>query len=80
MEKGIYVEPNSLSGGLALWWKREIEVVINYTEESMIDTTIDMNNEDGLFHVTWIYGSKIWHDRRILWDKLRNIARTRRGS
>lgn len=43
----------------------------------MIDATIKIYNENAMINVTWIYGSTNWNDRLILWDKLRNIARTR---
>lgn len=77
LEKGCYVEPNGLSRGLALWWKKDIDVTIYHNEESMIDTTINLSRGDRVIHITWIYGSTNWEGRLGLWEKMRNINQTR---
>lgn len=44
MERNCYVEPNGLSRGLALWWWKDIDVVIHRKEEAMVDTTVNLSN------------------------------------
>lgn len=45
MENGVYVEPNGIGGGLALWWTDAVEVVVHRRETNFIDTTV--NQKDG---------------------------------
>lgn len=66
-----------VGGGLTLWWRKEIDVIIYYKWQDMINTTINMNKGDGPVHITWIYGSTQWRERLRLWDELLNIAQTR---
>lgn len=40
MDSGVYVNPDGISGGLALWWNKEVTVKVNMMNENMVDTTI----------------------------------------
>ncbi|OMO55679.1 reverse transcriptase [Corchorus capsularis] len=68
----VYVDPEGLSGGLALWWKEGW--IVNSIEETknFIDTVIE---KDGVkFRITWIYGAPIYKDRKIVWDRIKRKA------
>lgn len=80
LEKGRYVESNGLSGGLALWWRKDANVTIHRKDEYMMDTIVNMNKGDGDVYLTWIYGSTNWRDRLGLWKRMRTTVRTRNGS
>lgn len=70
MDNECYIETNGLEGGVALWWKKKVDVVIHRREESMIDTSIKRSNGDGIINITWIYGIKNLDDRLVLWEKI----------
>lgn len=43
MEGAYYVEPNGISGGLALWWQKEVQVRVMQAGTHVIDTLIQMD-------------------------------------
>ena len=45
-EKGCYVEPKGLNGGLAVWWKGQEMVKILGTCKNLIDMEIDVVGSD----------------------------------
>lgn len=63
IENGEYVNPNGISGRLALWWTKEVQVVIHTKNEYMMDTTITKASGGGAMHITWIYRSTSWGER-----------------
>lgn len=47
MDRGSYLKPHGLSGGLALWCRKEVDIHVRCKNESMIDTTINLNDGSG---------------------------------
>lgn len=80
LDKVTYVEQYGLSSGLALGWRKNIDVHIHYKDESMNDKTINLNKTTGTILITWVYGSTNWHQQLMLWEQLWDISRTRSES
>lgn len=65
-------------GGLALFWKAEIELIVLNTCKNYIDTTL--RYEGKVFYATFIYGDPDIAKRRLLWRELADLAGTREGA
>ena len=44
-ENRYYVNPEGLSGGLALWWNNEVEVKVIEAKKNCIDTLVEMEGK-----------------------------------
>ncbi|XVF37472.1 hypothetical protein REPUB_Repub20aG0011000 [Reevesia pubescens] len=74
-DEGFYVEPLGLSGGLSLWWKRDMGVQVIGREKNLIDSIV-VNNDDGRkCRIFWIYGAPIFEDRREVWEYIKRKAK-----
>ncbi|XVF70404.1 hypothetical protein PTKIN_Ptkin11bG0158800 [Pterospermum kingtungense] len=63
-DQGFYVDLKGLSGGLALWWKDDVEVSVTRSFKEGIETRVKFGYNGGC-RVTWIYGCPEFEDRRI---------------
>ena len=76
-EKGVYVEPEGLSGGLAVWWKGQDEVKILGTCKNLIDMEIEEEGSGKQCRAFWVYGPTDFEERqevwKLMWEKRRNI-------
>ncbi|XP_022575814.1 uncharacterized protein LOC111215880 [Brassica napus] len=71
-EKYYTVPPESPgSGGLFLYWKKEINLTINSATKNFTDTTISYKGVD--FHTTFVYGEPDQTKRQEVWDELSNL-------
>ncbi|OMO61796.1 hypothetical protein CCACVL1_23233 [Corchorus capsularis] len=64
----FYVDPDGLSGGLALWWTDDVKVKILRSCKNLIDTSVIDVKNGNVSRVFWVYGppesderNKIWH-------------------
>ena len=62
------VPPIGLSGGLALFWKKEVDVEILESAANFIDTQIKYKNSQA--HITFIYGAPQVENRSVFWDRI----------
>lgn len=55
MPDDFYVPPIGIRGGIAVWWKVDVQVDILYDDKNIIDCRVQVQ-EDGLnMHITWVY-------------------------
>lgn len=55
MDHAYYVEPQGLSGGLALWWTNEVNMTILGANQNYMDCVIRTQNMPVPMWVTWVY-------------------------
>ena len=63
-ENRYYVNPEGLSGGLALWWNNEVEVKVMEAIKNCIDTLVEIEDKKGRSRVCWIYASTDFDEKR----------------
>lgn len=56
MDQAKYVHPIGSSGGLSLWWSREVTVNILRKDRNFMDTSISSTWMGRDFLATWVYG------------------------
>ncbi|CAA7044705.1 unnamed protein product [Microthlaspi erraticum] len=70
------VPPHSPGGGgLALFWKQELEIEILFTCQNFIDTHINAEGES--FYTTFVYGEPDQSKRQEVWQNLMTQAQDR---
>lgn len=72
---GCYVDPNGLSGGLALWWKEEVAVDVRFRSKNLMRCIIKWPAIPSSWLCSFIYAPPIAKDRRDFWDQIRDIHR-----
>lgn len=65
MDFASYVQPPGTSGGLALWWTKEVAVTIHGQDKNFMDTTITGAGSVGGCRVTWVYGDSVFAIRSL---------------
>ncbi|KAF8086725.1 hypothetical protein N665_0614s0009 [Sinapis alba] len=65
--------PNS--GGLALFWKQDIDLQVLSSSKNVIDTIISYKKET--FFATFVYGDPETQHRHVIWDLLISLSLTR---
>ncbi|KAG5549291.1 hypothetical protein RHGRI_014597 [Rhododendron griersonianum] len=71
-----YVDPVGLSGGLALWWKIEVDIDIETSSKNIVHTIISDKSNSSVWAASFIYGSPNREGRDQVWDDLMGIGRT----
>ncbi|KAG2268907.1 hypothetical protein Bca52824_063462 [Brassica carinata] len=71
----LTVPPIGLSGGLALFWKADIDISILEATPHFIDTKLKVKNTE--FHVTFIYGMPQQENRAAFWESIFQLGRDR---
>lgn len=54
MNKSFYVNPRGNAGGLALWWKEDMEVQVINETTNIIDMRVCLKGESVPTYITWI--------------------------
>ncbi|CAF2056096.1 unnamed protein product [Brassica napus] len=60
------VEPNGLSGGLALLWKREVSVVVKFADKNVVDCAILYGGYS--LCVSFVYGEPSQIGKDKVWE------------
>ncbi|XVE66042.1 hypothetical protein DITRI_Ditri08aG0049600 [Diplodiscus trichospermus] len=63
MDEGVYSEPERLSGGLVLWWKKEVGMNIVIGNKNVIETLVWDQEKKISTKVFWIYGAPVFEER-----------------
>lgn len=71
----ITVEPEGLSGGLALMWKDSYQVDVLSSDKRIIDMKVKMGSLS--FFMTCVYGDPVQAKRRDVWDRLVSLGLNR---
>ena len=77
---GMTMDPNGLSGGLALWWKEDINVQMMVSSKNLIDTYIVFQGCEMGCRVFWVYGAPVYEERKAVWDVIKGKARYIQGA
>lgn len=71
------MEPESTSGGLALFYLDSFDVTVLYSNNRMID--IEATIEGHKVYITFVYGDLVIKYRENVWERLTRISLTRSG-
>ena len=72
--KACYVEPEGLSGGLALWWNEQEEVRVIGKCKNLIDMEVRDEGQKIQLKVFWIYGPTDYDERQEVWRLVKKRA------
>ncbi|KAK4273760.1 hypothetical protein QN277_017095 [Acacia crassicarpa] len=70
----LYVDPEGLSGGLAVWWKDNITLNVLYKSKNIIHVVMESAGLKVPKFATFVYGPPKEKDRRVVWNILRSLA------
>ncbi|KAG5524194.1 hypothetical protein RHGRI_031004 [Rhododendron griersonianum] len=71
-----YVDPVGLFGGLALWWKNEVEIDIDNSTKNIVHSVISEKSNSAVWATSFIYGCPNKDGRDQVWEDLRCIGRS----
>lgn len=77
-ERVYTVEPRGYSGGLALFWKKSVEVDLLYVDKNLLDCHVQFGSNS--FYISFIYGEPIIKFRPKLWERITRICIHRKDS
>ena len=72
MDFKIVNPSSSRSGGVILFWKREVTIEQIQSAPKYIDVRI-VENPEKIWRLTGIYGEPRWEDKYKTWDKMREL-------
>lgn len=72
------VDPIGHGGGLAIFWRRPVNIKILNVSKSMLDCIIQFGNSS--FFASCIYGPTVYKERIALWESLSRIGVNRKES
>jgi hypothetical protein len=72
MDSKIVNPTTSRSGGVILFWKREVKIEQIYSHPNYIDVKV-MESSSKIWRFTGIYGEPKWEDKYKTWDRLRGL-------
>jgi hypothetical protein len=67
------IDSNGLSGGLALYWSEQIEVIVQEVTERYIDIHVRLAPQDPLWRLTCVYGEPRVDQRHLMWAKIQEL-------
>ncbi|KAG5524499.1 hypothetical protein RHGRI_031233 [Rhododendron griersonianum] len=68
-----YVDPVGLSGGLALWWKDDVDIDVRYKTKNMFRFVITWPSSSNKWLSTFIYAPPNWQHRAEFWASIKRI-------
>lgn len=72
------MEPNGLSGGLALFWKNIVSVDFKFVNKNLLDCHLQFGSFN--FFLSCVYGDPYVKSRSLVWKRLMQIAINRKDS
>lgn len=66
------VEPDGLSGCLAIFWKNILDIEILFADKNLIDLKI--SNASKIWFVSCVYGNPVAHLRPLVWERISRIG------
>jgi hypothetical protein len=72
MDHKFVVRSERRSGGLILFWKKEVGVELTFKCKNYIDVTIGRGLEN-IWRLTGVYGEPRWEDKHLTWQRLRDL-------
>ncbi|GLT36786.1 hypothetical protein SLA2020_111420 [Shorea laevis] len=71
----IYVDPQGYSGGLAMWWTKNVNISIFSFDKNMFDGCCSNNAYSASWHFSFVYGKPNGQLRQEMWNKVFNLRR-----
>lgn len=71
---GSYVDPEGLSGGLALWWQCGVSVEVDSTTKNIMQTVVFDKAEGKCWAASFVYGCPSREGRGKVWQDLKDIG------
>lgn len=68
----VTVPPRGMSGGIAIFWKKLVSVLVIFSSPSLVDCLVDFNGIS--FYLSFVYGPPIRSDRNYMWERLERIS------
>jgi hypothetical protein len=72
MDYKIVNPSNGRSGGVIMFWKKEIKIELIFSASKYIDVRV-VERPEKIRRLTGIYGEPRWEDKYKTWDKLREL-------
>ncbi|KAH7836079.1 hypothetical protein Vadar_032514 [Vaccinium darrowii] len=72
---GFYVEPDGLSGGLALWWNDDVDLEVESASKNLIHSIVNDKSSSSCWATTFVYGSPLRSGRDMVWEDMKDIGR-----
>jgi hypothetical protein len=69
MDYKIVNPSNGRSGGVIMFWKKEIKIDLIFSAPKYIDVRV-VERPEKIWRLTGIYGEPRWEDKYKTWDKL----------
>ncbi|KAH7837746.1 hypothetical protein Vadar_017480 [Vaccinium darrowii] len=70
-----YVDPEGLSGGLALWWNKDVKIEVELISKNFMHVIVTDSLNQKMWAVTFVCGCPSKVGREKIWDAIRDIAR-----
>lgn len=70
------MEPEGLSGGLALWWMDEVSVEVEFSHKNLMHTVVSNKADSSSWATTFVYGCPSHAGKDRVWDEIRSIGCT----
>ena len=77
-DRVFLVEPNELSGGLALMWKQKVSVDVKFADKNVVDCAITYGGYK--FCVSFVYGEPSQIGKEKVWERLMRLGTGRKES
>jgi hypothetical protein len=61
------------SGGLIIYWKKEVVLSVRDKTENFIDVMIGVG-QDNIWRFTGMYGEPRWENKHLTWQRLRDLS------
>ncbi|KAG5523350.1 hypothetical protein RHGRI_035240 [Rhododendron griersonianum] len=68
-----YVDPVGLWGGLALWWKDDVDIDVRYKTKNMFRCVVTWPSSSNKWLSTFIYAPPNWQHRAEFWASIKRI-------
>lgn len=72
MDHKYVVRSNGQCGGLVLYWKKEIAMLLRDKNNNFIDVFIG-SGADNFWRFTDMYGEPKWADKHLTWERIREL-------
>ena len=72
MDHKEVVRSSGKSGGLIMFWKKEIAISLRHKTENYIDVFVG-SGQDEFWRLTSLYGEPRWKDKHLTWSRLRDL-------
>ncbi|KAF7835731.1 reverse transcriptase [Senna tora] len=73
LENGFYVDAMGKSGGMALWWSNEVDIMHIRGSKNIIHGLVCSKMLEGASYFTFVYGAQTKQEKMGVWSELRRL-------